>query len=93
MKLVEEPFRQTFIHRQTMANAMRFTTAELAELEGKIARAHETALALELAIFAKLRAAVLEQTDLLRDIADALAGLDAAAALAHLAATRNWCGR
>ena len=59
MKLLEEPFRQSFIHRQTMANAMRFTTAELAELEGKIARAHETALEIELAIFARLRAAVL----------------------------------
>ena len=46
-KLLEEPFRQMFIHRQTMANAMRFTTAELAELEGRIARAHEKALEIE----------------------------------------------
>ena len=74
-----------------MANAMRFTTTELAELEGKIARAHETALGLELAIFAKLRDAVLAETELLRDIADALAALDVASALAHLAATRSWC--
>ena len=40
-----------FIHRQTMAGAMRFTTAELAELESKIASAAERALALELRLF------------------------------------------
>ena len=36
----------TFIHRQTMANAVRFTTTELAELESKIASAGERALAM-----------------------------------------------
>src|SRR5207244_3396819 len=36
-----------FIHRQTMAGAMRYTTGELAELESKIASAAERALALE----------------------------------------------
>ncbi len=90
MKLVEEPLRATFIHRQTMTNAMRFTTAELAELEGRIARAHEKALEIETAIFAKLVAAVLSETELLRAVADALAGLDVAAGLAHLAATRRY---
>ncbi len=90
-RLLEEPHRQTFIHRQTMANAMRFTTGELADLEGRIARAHEAALEIELATFARLRAAVLVETDRLRAIADSLAELDVAAALAHLAASRNWC--
>lgn len=90
-KLLEEPHRQTFIHRQTMANAMRFTTAELAELEGRIARAHEAALGIETAIFARLVNMVLTQTDRLRATADALAALDVTAALAHLAATQNYC--
>ncbi len=89
-RLLEEPHRQTFIHRQTMANAMRFTTAELAELEGRIARAHEQALALELALFARLAAAVLAATDTLRAVAEALAALDVTAGLAHLAATRGF---
>ena len=40
-----------FIHRQTMANAMRFTTVELAALEEKIANAAGRALEIELAIF------------------------------------------
>jgi len=90
-KLLEEPYRQTFIHRQTMANAMRFTTAELAELEGRIARAHEAALGIETAIFARLVQAVLVETDRLHATADALAALDVTAALAHLAATQNYC--
>ncbi len=90
-RLLEEPFRQVFIHRQTMANAMRFTTAELAELEGRIARAHEAALGIEQAIFTRMVAAVLAETDALRATADALAALDVTAALAHLAATQNYC--
>jgi DNA mismatch repair protein MutS len=40
-----------FIHRQTMANAMRFTTTELADLETRIANAAGEALAIELAAF------------------------------------------
>jgi DNA mismatch repair protein MutS len=89
-RLLEDPHRQTFIHRQTMANAMRFTTAELAELEGRIARAHEKALELETAIFARLVNAVLSETDELHRLADALAGLDVTAGLAHLAMTRDF---
>jgi DNA mismatch repair protein MutS len=89
-KLLEEPHRGTFIHRQTMANAMRFTTAELAELEGRIARAHEKALEIETGIFARLVAATLAETDTLRAVADALAELDVIAGLAHLAATRGY---
>jgi DNA mismatch repair protein MutS len=90
-RLLEEPFRQSFIHRQTMANAMRFTTQELAELEGRIARAHEAGLGIEAAIFARLVGRVLAETPRLRAVADALAGLDVTAALAHLAATQNYC--
>jgi DNA mismatch repair protein MutS len=89
-KLLEDPFRQSFIHRQTMANAMRFTTHELAELEGRIARAHEKALEIETAIFARLVAATLGESDTLHAVADALAELDVTAGLAHLAATRDY---
>jgi DNA mismatch repair protein MutS len=46
--------RARFIHRQTMANAMRFTTTELADLETKIANAADRALAIELAVFDRL---------------------------------------
>jgi len=43
-----------FIHRQTMAGAMRFTTVELNELEAKITSAADKALALELGLFETL---------------------------------------
>jgi DNA mismatch repair protein MutS len=89
--LLDAPHRDTFIHRQTMANAMRFTTRELTELEGRIAKAHDAALAIEADIFASLTAAVIAETDALRATADALAALDVSAALAHLAATRLYC--
>jgi DNA mismatch repair protein MutS len=91
MKLVEPPLKAVFIHRQTMSNAMRFTTAELAELEGRIAKAHDRALEIETAIFARLVSATLAETVTLHALADALAELDVAAGLAHLAATRRYC--
>jgi DNA mismatch repair protein MutS len=90
MKLVEDPLRQTFIHRQTMSSAMRFTTRELSDLEARIAAAHDKALAIELRIFTRLVAAVRERTETLRELADALAALDVATGLAHLAATRAY---
>ena len=90
-KLLEEPLRQDFIHRQTLANVMRFTTKELAELEGRIARAHEAAFEHEGKIFARLVGDVVAAAEALRQTADALAALDVAAALAHLAASRNFC--
>jgi len=90
-KLLEAPHRETFIHRQTLANAMRFTTTELAELEGRIAKANDAALAIELGIFARLRDHVLNQTAQLQGLADALAELDVSAALAEVSATRFYC--
>ena len=90
-RLLEPPHRDTFIHRQTLANAMRFTTTELADLEGRIAKAQDAALAIELAIFTRLREDVLARTAGLQGLADALAELDVTAALAELAATRGFC--
>ena len=74
-----------FIHRQSLANAMRFTTVELSELESRIARAADRALRIELEIFDELVAMVLAQSSVIAEIADALAELDVATALAQLA--------
>src|SRR5690606_22198166 len=87
-KLLEAPHRDIFIHRQTLANAMRFTTTELAELEGRIAKAQDAALEIELAIFARLREEVLSRIAPLQGLADALAELDVTAALAEVSALR-----
>ncbi|MBO0903678.1 DNA mismatch repair protein MutS [Jiella sp. MQZ13P-4] len=80
----------TFVHRQTMANAMRFSTEELAGLESRIAGAASDALAIEFSCFDELSAAVLGAVAALRRGAEALARLDVAAALAELAVEANW---
>ncbi|MFO1122210.1 MAG: DNA mismatch repair protein MutS [Hyphomicrobiales bacterium] len=76
---------ETYIHRQTVANAMRFVTTELAALEQKIAAAADRALAIELEVFATLVARVMARRDALGAIATAAAQLDVAASLAELA--------
>jgi DNA mismatch repair protein MutS len=79
-----------FIHRQTMASAVRFTTTELADLETRISRAADRALGQELELFERLTAAVLAQADAIAAAAASLAALDVAAALAELAAECRW---
>jgi DNA mismatch repair protein MutS len=74
-----------FIRRQTTAGSTRFTTAELAELDAKISRAGDAALARELALFQSLVAAVAANEAELRAAAAALAALDVAAAIAEWA--------
>jgi len=80
-----------FIHRQTMANAMRFTTTELADLETKIANAADRALAVELAAFDRLSQEVVAAAEQLRSAANALAVLDVSSALACLAEQEGYC--
>lgn len=89
-RLVQPPHNARYIHRQTMAGAMRFSTAELSELEAKIASAGDRALGLELSYFDALLKDVLAADAGLRAAAEALAVLDCAAALAELAVTREW---
>ena len=89
-KLMAAPFNGIFIHRQTLAGQIRFTTTELGELESKIASAAERALGLELEIFARLVAGVMAESTNIKDCAEALASLDVASALAHLAVERDY---
>jgi DNA mismatch repair protein MutS len=89
-KLLKPPHDTMFVHRQTMADAMRFSTKELAELEAKIASAAEESLAREQTIFETLAALVLESQAALKSLAGALAAIDVAAALAELAEASDW---
>jgi DNA mismatch repair protein MutS len=75
-----------FIHRQTLASAMRFSTAELGELEQKIATAGERALAIELGVFDALVERAIAAEPAVRAVAKTVAEIDVAAALADLAA-------
>ena len=79
-----------FLQRQSMANATRYTTVELADLERRISRAAEDALALELTLFQRLSNAVLAAGATLATTAGAIARIDVAAGLADLAATRRY---
>ena len=79
-----------FTRRQSMSNATRFSTAELADLETRIGRAADQALALELAIFDELVARVMAVSAAVAAAGRALAALDVAAALAELAASQNY---
>jgi DNA mismatch repair protein MutS len=79
-----------FTRRQSMSNATRFSTAELADLETRIGRAADQALALELAIFDELVAKVMAVSAAVAAAGRALAALDVAAALAELAASQNY---
>ncbi len=81
---------QPFIHRQTMAGAVRYSTVELGELEHAIARAADRALALERDIFDRLTTAVMDEGDAIRRAAAAFAALDVAAALAQLAVDHGY---
>jgi DNA mismatch repair protein MutS len=80
-----------FIHRQTMANAARHTTVELSELEEKIARAGDKALALEQALFDDLVKEAMARAEAIGAAARAIAELDVATALAELAAAGRYC--
>ncbi|NNE78805.1 MAG: DNA mismatch repair protein MutS [Silicimonas sp.] len=82
---------EDYIHRQTTANAVRFTTVELSELETKILNAGANALGIEKRLFEDLRQAVLDRAAILAVAAQALSEIDVAAALATLAADENWC--
>ncbi|MGB6701663.1 DNA mismatch repair protein MutS, partial [Methyloceanibacter sp.] len=88
--LAKPPHVEMFVHRQTLANVMRFSTLELGELEARITTAADRALALELDIFAKLAERVLAEQDSLAAASAGLAELDHHAGLAELAVEQNY---
>src|SRR3954466_14567776 len=80
-RLLEPPLNATFIHRQTLAGQVRFTTTELGALEAKIASAADRALGIELDAFTKLAAQVTAAANAIKAAAEALAALDVMTAL------------
>ena len=89
-KMLAAPLSDTFIHRQTTANAVRFTTLELSELETKILNAGGRALEIEQEVFKELCAEILSKGVEIGQAAKALAELDLQSALAELSQTENW---
>ncbi len=76
--------------KQTLANAERFTTPELREMEQTVLGASERAAALEREIFESVRQAVLELAPDMSAAAEAAAELDALASLAEVARRDGW---
>ncbi|MCA8882644.1 MAG: DNA mismatch repair protein MutS [Rhodobacteraceae bacterium] len=89
-RMMAPPLSETFIHRQTTANAVRFTTLDLSELERGLMNAGARALDLEKQIFDRLRDEILGASAAIATAARALAEIDLAAAFADLAAGANW---
>jgi DNA mismatch repair protein MutS len=82
---------QDYERKQTLVNAERFTTPELKEYEAKILDAQEKIIEIERRLFAELRTAIAAEAKRIRQTALALAEVDVIAALAHIAALRNYC--
>ncbi|WP_370311513.1 DNA mismatch repair protein MutS [Sagittula sp.] len=80
-----------FIHRQTTANQVRFTTTELSELETRILNAGAEASEIEKRLYDALRREILDRAGVLSELAFSLAEFDLALGLAELARQRDWC--
>ncbi|GHM57887.1 MAG: DNA mismatch repair protein MutS [Candidatus Mesenet longicola] len=79
-----------FIHRQSLANCLRYTTTELKELENKIITAREEAINLEIKIFGQLCARIAEESQQIALTAHVIAELDLTTAFAELAMQNNY---
>ncbi|MFC4731072.1 DNA mismatch repair protein MutS [Salipiger abyssi] len=89
-KMMSPPLNETFIHRQTTANQVRFTTVELTELETRILNAGNEALEIEKRLFARLREAILDEAPALSETGLALSEFDLALGLADLSSAQGW---
>ena len=89
-KMMSPPLNETYIHRQTTANQVRFTTVELSEIETRILNAGNLALEIEKRLYARLSGAILDTAARLNTAARGLAELDLLTALADLARGENW---
>jgi DNA mismatch repair protein MutS len=87
----ENPRDNPFIHRQTMASGVRFTTPELAEMERDMASSSDKALAIEQDLFDQLNDEISELSEQIGTLARALAALDVASSLAQLATDLHYC--
>ena len=89
-RMLSPPLSTRFIHRQTTAGQVRFTTVELSGLETRILNAGGRALEIEKRLFELLRQEVLAAAGPIGAAARALAEIDLSAAFAELAAAEDW---
>ena len=89
-KMMSPPLNETYIHRQTTANQVRFTTVDLSEIETRILNAGNLALEIEKRLYARLSGAIMNCAARLNTAARGLAELDLLTGLADLARGENW---
>ncbi len=80
-----------YIHRQTTANLLRFTTVDLSALETRILNAANHAQDIEKRLYSALQSLVLKASAQIAQVARGLAEIDLACGLADLAAAEGWC--
>ncbi|WP_297769482.1 DNA mismatch repair protein MutS [uncultured Roseovarius sp.] len=90
-KMLSPPLNETFKHRQTTANQVRFTTVPLSEMETKILNAGGRALEIEKRLYDSLKHSIMQSAAEIGQVARGLAELDLATALAEFANSENWC--
>jgi len=81
---------ESYVRKQTLANAERFFTPELKELEERILGAETRQLALEAEEFQRLRERISTQSSVVQRLADLVAHVDVLAAFADVAADRSY---
>ena len=90
-RLYSDQVPEHYIRKQTLANAERYITQELKELEARVLGAKDRAVALEYQLFTQLREAVAAQLVRIQSTAEALAKLDVLTSLAAVAVRYNYC--
>lgn len=79
-----------YIRKQTLANAERYITQELKELEARMLGAKDRSVALEYQLFTAVRTAIAEQLPRIQSTAEAVAQLDVLASFAQVAVLHKY---
>ena len=80
-----------YVRKQTVANAERFITDELKQMEDKVLGAQERSQKLEYELYLQVREAVLQHLRAIQQAAEALAQLDVLAGFAEIARLHGYC--
>ena len=89
-RMLSSPLSEKFIHRQTTANAVRFTTVELSALETSILNAGNRELEIEKRLYSRLKDDILLCAGPIGATSIALAEIDVAASFAEIARGGGW---
>ena len=79
-----------YIRKQTISNNERYITEELKKFEEEVLTSHEEALKLEEKIFSNLKAQLLQNTDVMQDIAIAISTIDCLYSLSVVAVENDY---